>query len=117
MQELIKFISTIFTVISVFISSLAPVTVKPKTENFDFSFLEYPEEAIITLEEAEGFEMKNIEFKNITYSSYMRSKIEGNEHPNTVQISLENIRANGTRVAWKGLRFIVGWSCDVDFTR
>lgn len=52
MQGFIKFFSTIFTVISVFLSSLSPVTIKPETEGLDISFLEYPKEAIITLEQA-----------------------------------------------------------------
>ncbi|MBQ8575254.1 MAG: hypothetical protein IJ447_04300 [Clostridia bacterium] len=69
-------------------------------------------------EEAEGFEIKNIEFKNITYSSYMRSKIAGTDSDtNTVQVKLENIEANGFSVARKGLRFIVGDFCDVSFKR
>jgi len=53
MQVVIKFFFTLFTTISVFISSfLSPATIYPASENFDFSVLQYPDEAIITLEEA-----------------------------------------------------------------
>ena len=53
MQSVIKFFFTIFTSVSILYSNLLfPATVYPESANFDFSFLEYPDEAIITLEEA-----------------------------------------------------------------
>jgi len=53
MQAIVKFFFTIFTSISILFSNLLfPATVYPESENFDFSYLEYPDEAIITLEEA-----------------------------------------------------------------
>ncbi len=53
MQSTIKIFFTILTTVAVFCANLFfPATVYPESENFDFSFLEYPDEAIITLEEA-----------------------------------------------------------------
>ena len=53
MQAVVKFLFTAFTVISVFFTNLfSPAVIVPESENFDFSCLTYPEEAIITLEEA-----------------------------------------------------------------
>ncbi|MBR3996575.1 MAG: hypothetical protein IKI97_15020 [Clostridia bacterium] len=53
MQVIIKFLITVFTTVSIFCSNLLfPATIYPESENFDFSFLEYPDEAIVTLEEA-----------------------------------------------------------------
>ena len=60
MQAFVKFLFTVFTTVSVFFSNLLfPATVYPESEGFDFSFLEYPEEAIITLEEA-GFSENDV---------------------------------------------------------
>lgn len=67
-------------------------------------------------EEKEGFVMDNISFKNISYTSYMKSKIDGNENEgNTLNVVLENIKANGVKVKRKGSRFIVGKNCNVEF--
>lgn len=67
-------------------------------------------------EEKENFEIKNVEFKNITYTSYIPSKIEGNgSDTNTVQVRLEDIEANGFSVWHPGLKFFVGRHCDTTF--
>ncbi len=69
-------------------------------------------------EEKENFEIKNVKFKNISYTSYMPSKIEGNESDtNTVQVELENIRANGFDITKPSLLFSVGDNCDVTFEK
>jgi len=69
-------------------------------------------------EEKENFEIKNVEFKNISYTSYMTSKIEGNDSTtNTVQVKLENINANGRSVSQPGMLFAVGENCEVTFTK
>ncbi len=68
-------------------------------------------------EEKENFEIKNVEFKNISYTSYMPSKIEGNgSNTNTVQVNLDNIKANGKNVSQPSILFPVGDFCDVTFT-
>lgn len=67
-------------------------------------------------DEKENFEIKNIEFKNITYTSYLPSKVDGNESDtNTVQVKTENINANGFDVSKPGLLFSVSDNCDVTF--
>ncbi len=67
-------------------------------------------------EEKESFEMKNVEYKNITYTSYMPSKIEGNgSGTNAVQVKLENITANGHSLTRAGSLITVGDNCDVKF--
>lgn len=66
-------------------------------------------------EEKENFEIKNVEFKNISYTSYLPSKIEGNGGTNTVQVRTENINANGFFVSRPSLLFSVGDFCDVTF--
>lgn len=53
MQGFVKFLYTIITTVSVFLTSVfVPAEIKPMTENFDFTSLQYPEEAVISLEEA-----------------------------------------------------------------
>ena len=53
MNTFLKPFFIVFTVISIFLSNLfCPATLAPESEDFDFSYLEYPDEAIITLEEA-----------------------------------------------------------------
>ncbi len=53
MQSFIKTIYTVLTAVSVFLSSLfSPAVLLPETENFSFTFLEYPKEAVMTLEDA-----------------------------------------------------------------
>lgn len=67
-------------------------------------------------EEKENFEIKNIEFRNISYTSYMPSKIEGNDSStNTVQVEMSNIKANGFYVTRPFVLFSVGKFCDVSF--
>lgn len=65
-------------------------------------------------EEAENFEIKNIVFKNISYTSYMRPKIAGTDSDtNTVQVELENITVNGKLQKFPKLKFDIGKYCDV----
>lgn len=67
-------------------------------------------------EEKENFAIKNVEFRNITYTSYMPSKIYGNgSDTNTVDVKLENINANGYAVTKPSALFTVGDNCDVTF--
>ncbi len=112
MQGFIKFLFTIFTAISVFFSNLLfPATIYPESENFDFSFLEYPEEAIITLEEAGLTEQELVgrasallpeyvqsggydDINGITISPYYTAKVSGTEIP--VYASVVFIRADDT---------------------
>lgn len=68
-------------------------------------------------EEAENFEIKNVEFKNITYTSYMPSKIAGNgSNTNTVQVKLENVKAAGYDVLYPSLFCLTGLNTDVTFS-
>ena len=112
MQAFIKFIFTIFTTLSVIISNLVcPATINPESENFDFSFLEYPEEAIITLEEAGLTEQELVgrasaelpeyvqsggyeDINGITISPYYTAKVSGEEIP--VYASVVFIRVDDT---------------------
>ncbi|MBR5262260.1 MAG: hypothetical protein IKV49_00425, partial [Clostridia bacterium] len=65
-------------------------------------------------EEAEGFEIKNVVFRNISYTSYMKPKIAGTDSDtNTVQVELDNITAGGRKVLFPALKFIIGKNCDV----
>lgn len=112
MQAVIKFFFTIFTTVSVFFSSfMNPATISPESENFDFSFLEYPEEAIVTLEEAGLTEQELVgrasaelpeyvqsggyeDINGITISPYYTAKISDTEIP--VYASVVFIRADDT---------------------
>lgn len=112
MQGFIKFLFTVFTAFSVFCSNLLfPATIYPESENFDFSFLEYPEEAIITLEEAGLTEQELVsrasaelpeyvqsvgydDINGITVSPYYTAKVSGTEIP--VYASVVFIRADDT---------------------
>ncbi len=112
MQVLIKFFLTMFTVISVFSSNLfCPAVIQPESEDFDFSFLEYPEEAIITLEEAGLTEQELVsrasaelpeyvqsggydDINGITISPYYTAKISDTEIP--VYASVVFIRVDDT---------------------
>lgn len=68
--------------------------------------------------EKENFEIKNVEFRNISYTSYLPSKIEGNvSDKNTVQAELKGIEANGYPVLRPSKLFIVGEFCDVSFEK
>lgn len=65
-------------------------------------------------EEAENFEIKNITYKNITYTSYMPSKIAGTpSDTNTVQVTLENVTANGHKLNHPSLLVNAGKYCDI----
>ncbi len=112
MQGFIKFLFTVFTTVSVFFSNLLfPATVNPESENFDFTFLEYPDEAIITLEEAGLTEQELVgrasaqlpeyvqsggydDINGITISPYYTAKVSGTEIP--VYASVVFIRADDT---------------------
>ncbi len=112
MQEFIKFLFTGFTTICVFFSNLLfPATVNPESESFDFSFLEYPDEAIITLEEAGLTEQELVgrasaqlpeyvqsggyeDINGITISPYYTAKVSGTEIP--VYASVVFIRVDDT---------------------
>ncbi|MBR2957252.1 MAG: hypothetical protein IKC20_03280 [Clostridia bacterium] len=112
MQSFIKLLFTAFTVISVFCSNLLfPATINPESEDFDFSFLEYPDEAIITLEEAGMTEQELVgrasaqlpeyvqsggydDMNGITISPYYTAKVSGEEIP--VYASVVFIRVDDT---------------------
>lgn len=65
-------------------------------------------------EEAENFEIKNIVFRNISYTSYMKPKIAGTDSDtNTVQVELENISVCGKRQAFPKAFFKIGRYCEV----
>lgn len=112
MHALIKFMFTIFTTVSILCSNLlSPATVYPESENFDFSFLQYPDEAIVTLEEAGLTEQELVgrasaqlpeyvqsggydDINGITVSPYYTAKVSGKEIP--VYASVVFIRVDDT---------------------
>lgn len=112
MQGFIKFLFTVFTTLSVFFTNLfCPGTVYPDSENFDFSYLSYPDEAIITLDEAGLTEQELTsrasaelpeyvqsggydDINGITVSPYYTAKIGETEIP--VYASVVFIRADDT---------------------
>lgn len=112
MQAVIKFFLTVFTTISIFLTGVfSPATIYPESENFDFSFLEYPEEAIITLEEAGLTEQELVgrasaqlpeyvqsggydDINGIIVSPYYTAKVSGEEIP--VYASVVFIRVDDT---------------------
>lgn len=112
MQSFIKILFTFFTAISVFCSNLLfPAVITPESENFDFSFLQYPDEAIITLEEAGLTEQELVgrasaelpeyvqsggydDINGITISPYYTAKVSGEEIP--VYASVVFIRSDDT---------------------
>ncbi len=112
MQAVIKFFFTILTTVSVFLTNFFyPATVNPESENFDFSFLQYPEEAIVTLEEAGLTEQELVgrasaelpeyvqsggyeDINGITISPYYTAKISDTDIP--VYASVVFIRADDT---------------------
>lgn len=112
MQAIIKFFFTILTTVSVFLTNfMYPATVNPESENFDFSFLQYPEEAIVTLEEAGLTEQELVgrasaqlpeyvqsggyeDINGITISPYYTAKVSDTEIP--VYASVVFIRADDT---------------------
>lgn len=114
MQAFAKFIFTIITTISVFTSNLFfPAIITPESENFDFSFLEYPEEAIITLQEAGLTEQELVsrasaehpeyiqsggydDINGITVSPYYTAKISGTDIPVYASIVFNRTDDTGT---------------------
>ncbi len=112
MQAVIKLLFSVFTAVSIFCSNLLfPATIYPESENFDFSFLEYPAEAIVTLEEAGLTEQELVgrasaelpeyvqsggydDINGITVSPYYTAKVSGTEIP--VYASVVFIRADDT---------------------
>ncbi len=112
MNVILKPLFTVFTVISIFLTNLfCPATLSPESENFDFSYLQYPDEAIITLEEAGLTEQELVgrasaelpeyvqsggydDINGITISPYYTAKISDTEIP--VYASVVFIRADDT---------------------
>ncbi len=131
MQGLIKFLFTVFTAVSVFCSNLLfPATIYPESEKFDFSFLEYPEEAIITLEEAGLTEQELVgrasaelpeyvqsggydDINGITLSPYYTAKVSDTEIP--VYASVVFIRADDTGTLHSFSEIYVDASADFSF--
>lgn len=112
MHTVIKFLFTVFTTVSVLCSNFFfPATVYPESENFNFSFLEYPQEAIITLEEAGLTEQQLVgrasaelpeyvqsggydDINGIIISPYYTAKVSGESIP--VYASVVFIRVDDT---------------------
>ncbi len=112
MQSFIKLLFTAFTAFSVFFSNLLfPAVISPETDNFDFSFLQYPDEAIVTLQEAGLTEQELVsrasaelpeyvqsggydDINGITVSPYYTAKVSGEEIP--VYASVVFIRSDDT---------------------
>ena len=112
MQTFVKFIFTVITTASVFFTNLiSPAIISPESENFDFSYLQYPEEAIVTLEEAGLTEQELVgrasaelpeyvqsggydDINGITISPYYTAKIGDTEIP--VYASVVFIRVDDT---------------------
>ncbi len=64
--------------------------------------------------EAENFEIKNIVFRNISYTSYMRPKISGTDSDtNTVQVELDDITVCGKNQPYPELLFDIGKNCEI----
>ncbi len=131
MQAFIKFLFTVFTAVSVFCSNLLfPATIYPESENFDFSFLEYPDEAIITLEEAGLTEQELVsrasaelpeyvqsggydDINGITISPYYTAKVSDTEIP--VYASVVFIRADDTGTLHSFSEIYVDTSAEFSF--
>ena len=65
-------------------------------------------------EEAENFEIKNIVFRNISFTSYMMPKIAGTDSDtNTVQVELDDITVCGNKQLFPKTLFTIGKYCDV----
>lgn len=136
MQELIKFLFTVFTTVCVFFSNLLfPANIYPESANFDFSYLEYPEDAIITLEEAGLTELELVgrasaelpeyvqsggynDINGITISPYYTAKVSGKEIP--VYASVVFIRADDTGTLHSYSEIYVDadedWSFNIEIT-
>ena len=62
----------------------------------------------------ENFEIKNIVFRNISYTSYMKPKIAGTDSKtNTVQVELDGITTRGKKWSFPKTLFTIGKYCDV----
>lgn len=74
MQAIIKMLYTAITVISVFFTSLfCPATLNPETDGLDITYLQYPKEAVITLEEAGLAEKEFTERASAELAEYVQS--------------------------------------------
>lgn len=131
MQAVIKFLFTVLTTISILFSNLfSPAVIYPESENFDFSFLEYPDEAIITLEEAGLTEQELVgrawaqlpeyvqsggydDINGIIVSPYYTAKVSGEEIP--VYASVVFIRADDTGTLHSFSEIYVDTSTDFSF--
>ncbi len=112
MNTILKPIFTFFTTIIILLTNLlCPGVISPESENFDFTYLEYPEEAIITLEEAGLTEAELVgrasaelpeyvqsggydDINGVTISPYYTAKISDTEIP--VYASVVFIRVDDT---------------------
>lgn len=66
-------------------------------------------------EEAENFEIKNVVFRNISYTSYMKPKIAGTDSDmNRVEVELDGITSRGRLLRYPKLKFDIGKYCDVN---
>ncbi len=131
MQSVIKLLFTAFTAVSVFfLNLLYPAVISPESENFDFSFLQYPDEAIITLEEAGLTEQELVgrasaqlpeyvqsggydDINGITISPYYTAKVSGTEIP--VYASVVFIRVDDTGTLHSFSEIYVDSSKDFSF--
>ncbi len=131
MQAVIKFLFTVLTTISILFSNLfSPAVIYPESENFDFSFLEYPDEAIITLEEAGLTEQELVgrasaelpeyvqsggydDINGIIVSPYCTAKVSGEEIP--VYASVVFIRADDTGTLHSFSEIYIDTSTDFSF--
>ncbi len=131
MQAVIKFLFTVLTTISILFSNLfSPAVIYPESENFDFSFLEYPDEAIITLDEAGLTEQELVgrawaqlpeyvqsggydDINGIIVSPYYTAKVSGEEIP--VYASVVFIRADDTGTLHSFSEIYVDTSTDFSF--
>lgn len=131
MQAFVKFLFTVFTTVSVFLSNLlSPAVIYPQSDNFSFSFLEYPDEAIITLEEAGLTEQELVgrasaqlpeyvqsggydDINGITVSPYYTAKVSDTEIP--VYASVVFIRADDTGTLHSFSEIYVDSSKDFSF--
>ncbi len=69
-------------------------------------------------EEKENFEIKNVVYRNIRYTSYMPAKIDGTDSDtNTLDVKLENITAAGYDVTKDGIFLEVGRNSNVTFEK
>ena len=65
-------------------------------------------------EDAENFEIKNVVFRNISYTSYMKPKIAGTDSKtNTVQVNLDGITVCGRKQQFPKTMFNIGKYCEV----